>query len=669
MRSPFAYIPRRGPLQSARPGAAVAYLGALVVVAFLYSNPVVLVAAGLAACLAGRLAGARTAVRAALRMGLGLAVLIVVVNALVVDRGETVLARLGDVPILGQVDITLEAIVAGLSIGLRAAVTMVAFCVYSACVDPDRVLRALRPVAARSALTASLVSRLVPVAAADAGRLRDAAQLRGPGAAAVGRGPLARRLLAGSLDRAVDVAATLELRGYSLPGPRGARRPEPCRHDVRFYAVAAAVLVVAILGKVLGADDFHTYPTIQIGLGPATLAVCAVVLASGLAPWRRGRKAARRQAAQRRATRRGPRARRERRAGVSELAIRRGAAPALAVESLTYSYPRAARPALVDVSLAVAPGEFVLLAGRSASGKSTLLRAACGLVPHFHGGEVDGRVEVAGLDAIAAGPGELAAAVGYLAQDPETQVVSTTVAAEIELPLEMRGDAPGDRARAVEEVALALAIPHLLGRAVDTLSGGELQRVALAAALVTRPRLVLLDEPTSQLDPVSGDELIWLLRRLNEEWGVAVLLAEHRLERCLAAADRVVAVEAGRIGFDGAPREFLAWARDADPTLSTPAARLFSLAGIEPLPVGVRDARRTLEDGGAATAVPTRGGFGRRQVRPDGRAHLRRRRQSRRGSYAFEAKGLWVELDDGEGAARRAPRHRPRRSPPASGSR
>jgi energy-coupling factor transport system ATP-binding protein len=360
---------------------------------------------------------------------------------------------------------------------------------------------------------------------------------------------------------------------------------------------------------------------------------------------------------------------------VSELAIRRGVAPALAVERLTYTYPRAAAPALVDVSLEVAPGEFVLLAGRSASGKSTLLRAACGLVPHFHGGEVDGRVEVAGLDAIVAGPGELAAAVGYLAQDPETQVVSTTVAAEIELPLEMRGDGPGDRARAVEEVALALAIPHLLGRAVDTLSGGELQRVALAAALVTRPRLVLLDEPTSQLDPVSGDELIWLLRRLNEEWGVAVVLAEHRLERCLAAADRVVAVEAGRIGFDGDPRDFLAWTRAADPTLTTPAARLFSLAGIEPLPVGVREARRTLGDGhrefgdgiGAATAVPHPGkgvsgealpppGFLRRilerpvavtaELTTPGRGQLSNRRKD---PSALEAKGLWVELDDGNG--------------------
>jgi energy-coupling factor transport system permease protein len=290
MRSAFAYIPRRGPLQQARVGAAVSYLGALVVVAFLYSNPLVLVAAGLAACMAGWLAGARSAVRAALRMGLGLALLIIVVNALVVDRGETVLARLGHWPLLGQVDITLEAIVAGVSIGLRAAVTMVAFAVYSACVDPDRVLRALRPVAARSALTASLVSRLVPVAAADAGRLRDAAQLRGPAAAPVGRGPLARRLLAGSLDRAVDVAATLELRGYSLGGPRGARRREPSRHDLRFYAVAVVVVAAAIVGKVVGADDFHAYPRIYIGTGASTLAVCAVVLASGLAPLRVRRK-------------------------------------------------------------------------------------------------------------------------------------------------------------------------------------------------------------------------------------------------------------------------------------------------------------------------------------------------------------------------------------------
>jgi energy-coupling factor transporter ATP-binding protein EcfA2 len=354
----------------------------------------------------------------------------------------------------------------------------------------------------------------------------------------------------------------------------------------------------------------------------------------------------------------------------AELATR--ATPALAIEGLSYAYPTTdgstsaaltthtgANAALVlrEVSLMLEPGEFALLAGRSACGKTTLLRAACGLVPHFHGGEIEGSVQVAGLDAIASGPGELAAAVGYVAQDPETQIVSTTVAAEIELPLEMRGDPQASRARAVEEVALALAIPHLLKRTVDTLSGGELQRVALAAALVTRPKLVLLDEPTSQLDPVAGDELIWLLRRLNEEWGVSILLAEHRLERCLAAADRVIAMDSGTIAFDGSPRDFLAWAQQADTALETPAARLFSLAGIEPLPVGVRDARTILSDrneepgqgqrdGGppAETCEPARPapppsaqrGFRTGDPRPSAL------------TTAAEVRNLWVELRQGD---------------------
>ncbi|HEV2856998.1 MAG TPA: energy-coupling factor transporter transmembrane component T [Solirubrobacterales bacterium] len=287
MRSPFAYKPRRGPLQDAPPGAAVAYLGAIVVVAFLYFNPLILLAAGAAATLAGILAGARTAVRSALKMGLSLALLIAVVNAFVTSRGETVVARLGHWPLLGRVDVTLEAIIAGVSYGLIAAATIVAFAVYSACVDPDRVLRALRPIAGRSALTATLVSRLVPVAAADAARLRDAAALRGPGAAPVGKAPLARRLLAGSLDRAVDVAATLELRGYSLEGPRVRTRRTSSRYDRRFYATAALVLVTAIAGKLLGADDFQAYPTVSIGLNFATIAVAAIVTLSGLVPFRR----------------------------------------------------------------------------------------------------------------------------------------------------------------------------------------------------------------------------------------------------------------------------------------------------------------------------------------------------------------------------------------------
>jgi energy-coupling factor transport system permease protein len=298
MRSPFAYTPRPGPLQLASPGAAVAYLGALVVVAFLYSSPLVLAAVGVAAGLAGVMAGAGNAVRAAIKLGLLIALPIVVVNALVVDRGATVLLRLGEWPLFGQVNVTAEAIADGAIFGLRAVVVMIAFAVYSACVDPDRVLRALRPITGRSALTAALISRLVPVAAADASRLRDAGQLRGPAAAPLSRAALVRRLMAGSLDRAVDVAATLELRGYSLePRKSFGGRLWPLRvtrssirrsrFDRRFYVVGGLVLAAAIVGKLLGADVFHAYPTIEIDAGPTTIALSALVVLAGLAPRRR----------------------------------------------------------------------------------------------------------------------------------------------------------------------------------------------------------------------------------------------------------------------------------------------------------------------------------------------------------------------------------------------
>jgi len=247
---------------------------------------------------------------------------------------------------------------------------------------------------------------------------------------------------------------------------------------------------------------------------------------------------------------------------------------ALLLERVTYRYPGAAAPALRDVDLRVAPGEFLVLAGDSGSGKSTLLRAASGLVPHFHGGEFTGRLESGGLDTRMHEPAQIAAVAGALFQDPETQVVMGTVRAELAFPLENRGLGAAAVARGVEEAALALGIAPLLDRSTHELSGGELQRVALGAALAGRPRLALLDEPTSQLDPVAGDELLGVLRRLNEEWGTAVILAEHRLERCLSAADRVVALRDGAVACDADPRGFLDWAAQRAPELQTPGARL-----------------------------------------------------------------------------------------------
>jgi len=310
--------------------------------------------------------------------------------------------------------------------------------------------------------------------------------------------------------------------------------------------------------------------------------------------------------------------------------------PLVTVERFTYRYPDGPGVALRELTFELEPGSFAVLAGTSGSGKSTLLRALCGLVPHFHGGRACGELLVGGMSVRDHGPAELAALCGTVFQDPETQVVMGGVRAELSLPLEHRGEAAGAVARAVEEVALSLGIAHLLERRTETLSGGELQRVAIAAALAHRPALLLLDEPTSQLDPVAGDELVWMLRRLNEEWGTAVVLAEHRLERCLPAADRVIALEGGAVACDSPPREYLAWAAERRPELATPVARLFSLAGLRPIPASVKEARRAVR---GASLVS----------RPEPAPPPPRRRRE---PTALRARGLWLELEDGPAVLR-----------------
>ncbi len=313
----------------------------------------------------------------------------------------------------------------------------------------------------------------------------------------------------------------------------------------------------------------------------------------------------------------------------------------LTLRDVTYTYPDAARPALRQVNIEVAPGELVVLAGASGSGKSTLLRAANGLVPHFHGGTFAGSAITAGLDTRSARPGDLAGAVGSLFQDPETQVVMGTVRSELSFGLENRGLEPAAIARGVEEAALALGIAHLLDRSTAELSGGELQRVALGAALAGRPSLLLLDEPTSQLDPVAGDELIASLRRLNEDADVAILLAEHRLERCLGLADRVIAMIDGAVACDASPRGFLEWAALAAPELCTPGARLLIGAGLAPRPT-VKGARVALRDAGLEP----------KDARPRTPARTRAPRRPRAGRTpgrdpALKFVNVWHELRDG----------------------
>ncbi len=314
--------------------------------------------------------------------------------------------------------------------------------------------------------------------------------------------------------------------------------------------------------------------------------------------------------------------------------------PVLSFDRITYHYPGAEEPALDDVSFEIEPGELCLLAGLSGHGKLTLLRAACGLVPHFHGGRYAGTVTLAGMDTREHGPARLGAVAGALFQDPETQLVTSSVRSELALSLESRGHGAGAVARGVEEVALALGIDALLDRSVHELSGGEQQRVALGAALAGRPPVVLLDEPTSQLDPVAGDELIGLLRRLNQEWETTILLAEHRLERCLSSADRVIALRCGRVAHDGDPASFLEWAARESPALQTPGSKLFALAGLQPLPVGVRQARASLRARGLLPGED-------RDEMPVAVAAAPRTRRSRKPVTALHVHGVWHELRDG----------------------
>jgi energy-coupling factor transport system permease protein len=281
MRAPLAYRPSGGPLDDANPVAASLYLASFAVVAFAFSNPIVLAGAAGGVIVAAHLAGAGPAARSAARWGLWLGVIFIAVNALTAQRGDTILVRGFDAPVLGQIDVSAEALVEGAMLAGRVVIVLMAFAVQSASVNPDRLLRKLRPLAGRSALTASLVTRMVPLAASDYARLSDAAALRGPAAAPVGRATMARRLVAGSLDRAVDVAATLELRGYGHGVPRSTAT-SPSRFSWRF-ALAATAVIGAALGTVLaGGGGFDPYPvtTLDTGAGTWGLALSLPLLAA-----------------------------------------------------------------------------------------------------------------------------------------------------------------------------------------------------------------------------------------------------------------------------------------------------------------------------------------------------------------------------------------------------
>ncbi len=257
------------------------------------------------------------------------------------------------------------------------------------------------------------------------------------------------------------------------------------------------------------------------------------------------------------------------------------------ISALTYRYPSSTAPALDDINLSFEPGRLTLVCGPSAGGKSTLLRSLNGLVPQFYGGVYSGTVTVAGFDAAVTTARRMATVTGMVFQDPEAQAIAASVEEEIAFGMEQQGVPRDEMLRRCDYLLDLMGIQHLRNRSLSSLSGGERQRVAIASVLALEPALLVLDEPTSQLDPAGAESVLVALEALART-GMTIAVAEHRLDRLLPHADDIVAIADGRVAATGD------WALDTVPGLAPPFALLAKQLGLGTVPRTVDDARRAL---------------------------------------------------------------------------
>jgi energy-coupling factor transporter ATP-binding protein EcfA2 len=255
---------------------------------------------------------------------------------------------------------------------------------------------------------------------------------------------------------------------------------------------------------------------------------------------------------------------------------------------LTFTYPGTEKPVLQGVSLHIPAGELCLVMGPSGAGKSTLLRCINGLVPHFTGGRLRGNILVNGFNPVALSPHEMSHIVGFVFQDPEAQFVVDVVEDEVAFSMENAGISASDMELRIEEALQLLDMTPLRSRRLETLSGGERQRVAIAAALALRPQILVLDEPTSQLDPHGSEEVLQTLVHLNKQLGLTIVLAEHRLERVVPYVGQIVFLsDEYPGGLTGKPRDVLCKVQQNPPVIS-----LGKAFGWDPLPLTVEEAHR-----------------------------------------------------------------------------
>lgn len=269
---------------------------------------------------------------------------------------------------------------------------------------------------------------------------------------------------------------------------------------------------------------------------------------------------------------------------------------AIKIQDLSYYYPETIKPALNRINLEIPEGQLLIIIGDSGSGKSTLLRVISGLAPAFYNGNLHGKVFLDGEDTVQISRQEMVQKVGIVFQNPESQLVMNNVEQEIAFGLENLG-LPGNlMKRRVMEMSSSLGISGDLAQGVAELSGGQKQKVALAGVMAMQPGILLLDEPTSQLDPVAAEELLNIIRRLNEDNGITVVMIEQRLERCCHLADRILLMENGAIAADinTGSRGGRMWLHRAPLAYLPPLPNLFARAGFQDLPLTVKQGRQVL---------------------------------------------------------------------------
>ncbi|MFQ5595329.1 MAG: ATP-binding cassette domain-containing protein, partial [Anaerolineae bacterium] len=636
-----------------------------------------------------------------IRLGLMLWGVTALFDTLVAHQGVTVLFTFpSGWPLVGG-PITLESLVYGLISGMALTALLMAFATFNGAVDHFRLLQLTPAFMSQAGLILSIAVVFVPQMMAALQDIRRAQRLRGHKFRGMrDLLPLIVPLLGSALERAIGLAEAMEARGAGSPSPADEGRYSAARrlavlvsvlaatggffatrywpaHSIAGWAltgvgalvfvvvwrraglsrkrtryrslrlarsdalvISTAIVTLTIIGALaLSQPDalaYSPYPQIVLpdfnplaGIALLLLATPALRLSTG-AREQGGRGAG----VQRRGGAGG------RRSGGEIPATSLRGQPVVDLRDVSYWYPECDVPALNGVSMSIEAGEFVLVMGPSGAGKSTFLRLLNGLAPHFTGGTIRGTVRVAGRDPVARGTTGMADAVGFVFQDPEAQFVTDRVEDELVYAMENVGHPRAEMQDRLMQVLDQLDLHGLRERRVDTLSGGERQRVAIGSVLTLQPRVLVLDEPTSQLDPAGAEDVLTAITELNQQLGLTVFLAEHRLERVLPYVDKIIYFPGeGQAPEVGRPRDIV---RESD--LAPPVVELARAMGWEPLPLTVEEARFYVERESRAKGG-RRGNAGKQGKRLRG--------NSRPSPAALRVLDLWCAYDGSDVAALR----------------